>query len=85
MKTRKLYWQFLNLLIRRILAAGFVCGGIVLFIYGIPSILPGGTAPFNGQPTGDIVFRLFSALFPLLVVVLGIFLFRAKPYYPGNL
>jgi hypothetical protein len=85
MKIHKLYWQFLNFLIRRIVAVGFVFGGIVLFVYGVPSILPGGIVQFNGQPTDDMVFRIFSALFPLVVVVLGIFLFRAKPYYPGNL
>lgn len=85
MKIRKLYWQFLNFLIRRIVASGFVFGGTVFFIYGVPGILPGGIVQFNGQPTNDMVFRFFSALFPLVVVVLGIFLFRAKPYYPGNL
>lgn len=85
MKIRKLFWQFFNFLIRRIIALGFVFGGIILFIYGVPSILPGGTVQFNGEPTDDMVLRFFSALFPLVVVVLGIFLFRAKPYYPGEL
>lgn len=85
MITRKLYWRFLNFLIRRVVATAFVSGGIILFIYGMPSILPGGTVQVNGEPTDDMVFRFFSALFPLVLVVLGIFLFRAKTYYPGNL
>jgi hypothetical protein len=85
MNICKLYWRFFNFLIRRIMAVGFILGGIVLFIYGIPSILPGGTVQLNGQPTDDMVFRFFSALFPLIVVVLGIFLFRIKPYYPSSI
>lgn len=67
------------------MALGFIFGGFILFIYGIPNILPGGTVQLNGEPTDDIVFRLFSALFPLIVVVLGVFLFRAKPYYPSSM
>lgn len=65
------------------MAVGFIFGGIVLFIYGVPNILPGETVQLNGQPTDDMVFRFFSALFPLIVMVLGIFLFRVKPYYPS--
>ncbi|TFW33711.1 hypothetical protein E4O92_05815 [Massilia horti] len=63
----------------------FIFGGTVSFIYGMSNILPGGTVQFNGQPTDDMVLRCFSALFPLIMAVLGIFLFRAKPYYPWSI
>jgi hypothetical protein len=67
------------------MALGFIFGGFILFIYEAPDILPGGTVQLNGQPTDDIVIRLFSALFPLIMMVLGIFLFRVKPYYPSSI
>jgi hypothetical protein len=77
-----LHWRFFNFFTRRIMASCFICGGLILFVYGLPSILPGGTVQLNGQPTDDLVFRLFSALIPLIVTALGVFLFRANPYYP---
>lgn len=67
------------------MATAFISGGFILFLYGVPSILPGGSAQLNGQPTDDMVIRFFSAFFPLIVVVMGVFLFRAKPYYPSSL
>lgn len=66
------------------MASCFIFGGLALFISGVPNILPGGTVQLNGQPTDDLVFRLFSALFPLIATVLGFFLFRVKPYYPSS-
>lgn len=78
------YWRFFNFLTRRVMASCFMFGGLILFIYGVPNLLPGGTVQVNGQPTDDIVFRLFSVLFPLIMTVLGIFLFRANPYYPSS-
>jgi len=85
MNIRILYWRLFNFLIRRVIAVGFMFGGAILFISGVPDILPGGTVQFNGQPTDDAVIRFFSVLFPLIVVVLGIFLFRVNPYCPSSI
>lgn len=85
MNIRKSYWQFFNFLVRRVIAVGFILGGAILFIYGLVNILPGGTVQFNGQSTDDLFLRFFSALFPLIVVMLGIFLFRANPFYPSSI
>jgi hypothetical protein len=66
------------------MSGGLILAGIILFIYGIPNILPGGTVLVEGIPSDDIVMRLFSALFPLIATALGILLFRVKPYYPSS-
>lgn len=67
------------------MASAFIVGGLIVFIEGIPDSLLGGTIIIDGQSTDDIVLRLFATLFPLVLVVLGIFLFRAKPYYPSHI
>lgn len=54
----------------------------MLAIYGIPNLLPGGTVHVDGIPSDDLVFRWVSVLLPLLVVVLGIALFKAAPFVP---
>jgi hypothetical protein len=82
--ARLLYWRSFNFLTKRIMAPCFIIGGFVIFIYGVPNILPGGTVQLNGQPTDDMIIRLFSVLMPLIMSVSGVFLFRAKPYYPSS-
>lgn len=82
---RLIYWRLFNFLTRRVLACSFLVGGIVLFIASVPNVFPGGTVQYDGQATDDMGFRVISVLFPLIVVVLGIFLFRVKPYYPHSI
>jgi len=64
--------------------------GFCFFIVGIPMTI--GNAIFylylnnpinvNGQETDDIVFKLFSVVFPALFTMVGYMLIRAKGYYP---
>jgi len=79
---RSLYWNFFNFLTRRVMALGFVGVGIILSVSALPNLLPGGTVQDNGVPSDDIVLRTFSVVFPLIVSLLGVLLFRAKPFYP---
>lgn len=78
------HWKVLNFLVRRVVAIGFVTAGLVLVIYGLPNVLPGGTVLLNGVPTDDLVFRWVSILLPSLFIVFGIFLFKAAPFEPSK-
>lgn len=78
------YWRTFNFLIRRVFAIGSISAGIVLAIVDIPALLPDGTVNVDGVPTSDLVFRLLSVAVPLLFVIIGLALFRVKPYYPGD-
>lgn len=79
------HWRLANFLVRRVCAVGFIiCGSIVLLAW-LPALLdPNGTIPVNGRPEHDIGWRLLGVLIPAIVVVLGILLFRTKPYEPGR-
>lgn len=83
MKLRLAYWRFLNFLVRRVVALGFVGTGAVISIWNLPSVLPGGAIGVNGQPSSDIGMRALAVALPLLVAGLGVLLFRANPFYPG--
>lgn len=78
------YWRFFNFLVRRVVASAFVVVGGIVAAADIPALLPGGTIPVNGVPTDDLVFRLASVGMPLLVAILGIALYRAKPFVPQS-
>ena len=69
-------------MVRRIVAPGFVAAGAIVGAWNLPSVLPGGTVGVNGRPSSDMVMRVLSVALPFLVAVLGVLLFRAKPYYP---
>lgn len=79
-----LYWRIFNFLVRRVVATGFVAGGLVVALRSVGSLLPGGTINVNGVPSDDFVFRLFAVLLPLIVSVLGVALYRAKPFSPST-
>ena len=64
------------------MALGFVIAGLILAVAALPNLLPGGTVQYNGAPTDDMVFRFTSVVFPLIVSLLGVLLFRAEPFYP---
>jgi uncharacterized BrkB/YihY/UPF0761 family membrane protein len=82
MKYSESHWKLFNLLTRRLMAFSFILGGLVLAIYGVPSVLPGGTVLVEGVPSDDLVFRWLVVLLPLLVVFLGIALYRVAPFVP---
>lgn len=73
------YNRFLFFLIRRVVAPGFVLFGSLLTLVNLPSLAPGATIEFNGVPTDDLVIRSISVLMPLVVAILGVMLYRAKP------
>lgn len=80
----KLHWLTFNFFVRRIIAPAFIVGGAIIFLVSFPIILPGGTVLVDGQPSSDLVFRCFVVFFPLIVVFLGILLYRVKPYFPNT-
>lgn len=82
MKYSDVHWKVFNLSVRRFIAIGFVVIGLVLTLFGIPSVLPGGTVLVNGVPSDDLVLRWIVLLLPLVVVLLDIALYRAQPYVP---
>jgi hypothetical protein len=76
------YHRVLDFFLRRIFAVSAIILGTVIALVDLPSLLPGGTFANNGVPTDSWFWRIFAVLFPLLFVILGIALFRAKPFKP---
>ena len=81
MKLALLYWKFFNFVLRRIVAVGFMLIGLVVAFSQVRSLIPNGNLD-DGVPSGDLTLRILAVGLPLLVSVFGVFLFRAKPYYP---
>lgn len=82
MKYSEYHWKFFNFLTRRLMALSFIVGGIILTMYGLQCILPGGTVLVDGIPTDDLVFRWVVFLLPLIGVLLGIASYRVAPFEP---
>ncbi len=71
-----------NFFARRIFGPSCVFVGTILALTNIGAILPGGTINMNGAPTDDLVLRIFAVVWPSVMAVLGVALYRAKPYAP---
>ena len=82
MKYSEFHWKLFNFFARRIIAIGFIVVGLVLALYSIPYVLPGGTVLVDGVPSDDLIFRWFAVLFPLVIALLGAALYRVQPYVP---
>ncbi len=81
-----LYYRAFNFLIRRVVAVSFVVLGLIIGLSHVPALIdPNGTILWNGEPSSDIVIRTFAVLMPLVLAVLGVLLFRARPWYPPAL
>lgn len=80
MKYSEAHWKLFNFLTRRVMAVSFVIGGIASAASALPNILPGGTVLVNGIPTDDLVIRWVSFFLPLLLIPIGIALFKAEPF-----
>jgi hypothetical protein len=79
------YWRVFNFMIRRVVAVGFMVVGVILVVTWLPSLLdPNGSIPVNGIPDHDLGMRLFGVVLPAIVAVLGVLLFRSKPYDPDR-
>ena len=78
-----LYWRFFNFMVRRVVAVCFTVGGSYAALASVPIVLPGGTVVIDGARTDDMVIRAFTVVFPLVVALLGIALFRSKPFVPS--
>ena len=79
-----LYWRIFNVLVRWVVAPGFILVGLVIAMFNAPALLPGGTIPVEGSPSTDLVMRIVSVALPLLVAALGVGLFRAQPFNPED-
>jgi hypothetical protein len=84
MKYSDLHWKIFNFLVRRIVAVGFVAVGLILTLYGLPSLLPGGIVLVDGVPSDNLVLRWVAVILPLVLALFGIALFRAQPYVPSK-
>ena len=51
-------------------------------VLAVSNILQGGTVLVNGIPSDDLIFRYVTFLLPLLLVPIGIALFRVAPFVP---
>ena len=80
-----IYWRTFNFFVRRVIAISSIFVGLVLAIIDTPALLPGGTINVDGVPISDLVFRILSVVLPLLVAIIGVALFRIKPYYPRDM
>lgn len=78
------YWRIFNLLARRVVAIAFAAGGVAIALANISAVLPGGSIAFNGAPSTDLVLRWSAVILPLLVATLGVALYCAKPFMPGQ-
>ena len=78
-----LYYRFVNFVVRRVVAVGLVVVGSLVALSGIPALVnPDGTVLVNGQPQGDLFYRIGGVLLPAIMVLLGVLLFRAAPFVP---
>ena len=82
MAGMNMYWSILNFVVRRVVALGFIAIGLLVAASGAPGLLPGGSVQMNGAPSDDLVLRMAFVLLPLLVAVLGVALYRVKPFRP---
>lgn len=80
----KFHFAVVNFLARRVVGPGFVVVGTLLAGDNLSGLLPGGTTLVEGVPSDDLVLRWVAVFFPALVAVLGLALFRAKPYLPKS-
>jgi hypothetical protein len=64
---------------RRVFALACIIVGTILSLNSIGTIFSGGAINMNGAPTDDIVLQGFAVLWPLVIAVLGVALYRAKP------
>ena len=80
------YELILSFAIRRVFALGCIGVGGVLGLLNLQYLVPGATIEVNGEPTGDIVIRLLSVIFPVFATLFGIFLFRLRklPFSRGS-
>jgi len=83
MDISKAYWRFFNFLVRRVVGVAFIIGGSVVALSWLPALLsPHGTIPVNGVEESDLFYRAFAVVLPALMAVLGVFLYRVKPFVP---
>lgn len=82
MTYSEVHWKLFNFLTRRVLAFSFVVGGLVMAVFGVSNILPGGAVLVNSIPSDDLVFRWVTFLLPLLLVLFGVALFKVAPFVP---
>jgi hypothetical protein len=78
------YWRLFNIG-AKVVAVGFIVFGAVVAAHSYPAVMdPNGTVLVNGVPESDFVMRLVSFVAPIVVVILGILLLRAKPFFPRH-
>jgi hypothetical protein len=83
-RVSSLYWRFFSFVVRRIIAVGFFVAGCWGALSNLPMLLPGGAVVIDGVREDDLGMRALMVGFPLLFAVLGVALFRAKPFVPGE-
>jgi hypothetical protein len=85
MDISKAYWLFFNFMVRRVVAVAFIIGGSIVALSWLPALFsPNGTIPVNGVEESDLFYRAFAVVLPTLAAVLGVFLYRAKPFVPSG-
>jgi hypothetical protein len=84
MKITDIYSRAFNFLARRVIATCFFLGGLVVAGSNITAVFPGGTISVNGYLSSDIFLRTAVVVIPLFMAVVGVLLFRSKPYYPKH-
>ncbi len=74
--------QVLDFVGRRVISVIFAIGGTILAVVNLRFLLPGATMEFDGKPTDDIVLRTVAFVFPLVIAVLGVLMYRVPPRSP---
>lgn len=77
------HYRVLNFLARRVVAPAFVVIGGYAAAVNASALLPGGSTLVNGTASTDLVFRISAVVLPLVIAVLGVALYRMKPFVPS--
>jgi hypothetical protein len=80
------YERILSVVVRRFIALAFIGVGGLISLLNLWFVVPGATIELHGEPTSDIVTRIFSVILPALVAAFGVFLFRLEklPFSRGR-
>jgi len=74
------FWKVYRVLLR-IVGTGFICVGGVFIIWGLSLILdPKATLDVNGVPNSDPWVKASVLIVGLVVCVIGVLTFMARPY-----
>jgi phosphoribosylcarboxyaminoimidazole (NCAIR) mutase len=72
--VQRTYTRVFNLMVRRVVAVGFVIVGLIGALSSLPALIdPNSSIPVNGVPDRDIVYRVIAVTLPAVMAVFGVY------------